>query len=85
VHYSHVVVHCPSDEAWEHRLQEVRYHAHKHGVGVIRLKAVETDAGYEITLHSERFNPAPRFLDYFLVDRLPGLLDWVEEQLGKEC
>jgi hypothetical protein len=84
VHYSHVVVHCPSDETWEHRLQDARYHAQRHGIGVIRLKAHAPDADFEIALHSERFNPAPGYQDDFLTGRLPGLFDWVQQQLGKE-
>lgn len=85
VNYSHVVVHCPSDEVWEHRLADVRYHAQKHGVGVIRLKTSLPDADYEVALFSEQFDPTPRSVDYFLEDRLPHLLDWVQEQFGKEA
>ncbi len=84
VHYSHVVVHCPADEIWEHRLAEVRYHAQKHGVGVIRLKAADPGADFEIALYSARFEPAARSVDWFLEDRLPDLLTWIDSQLGKE-
>lgn len=84
VNYSSVVVHCPSDETWEHRLTDVRYHAQKHGIGVIRLKSAIPETDYDIALFSERFDPSPRAVDYFLEDRLPDLLDWVQTQLGKE-
>jgi len=82
VHYSHVVVHCPADDVWSQRLSELRAHAQNYGVGVIRLKRATPEAGYEIALHSSRFNPAPGSVDRFLEDRLPDAVDWIDQQLG---
>lgn len=84
LHRSHVVVHCPDDESWEHKLTETRYHAQKYGIGLIRLKAATANSDYEIALESERFDPSPNFVDCFLEDRLSDLLDWVSGQFGKE-
>jgi hypothetical protein len=84
VHFSNLVVHCPDEELWQHRLSDVRYHAQRHGVGLIRLKAAHSGAEYEIALRSERFDPQPHFVDRFLEDRVPNLLEWIEVQLGKE-
>jgi hypothetical protein len=81
VHYSHVVVHCPDDEFWEHRLSEARFHAQTHGVGVIRLLS---QADYEISIHARRGDPLPSSVDRFLEERLPNRLSWIDQRLGKE-
>ena len=81
VHFSHLVVHCPDDELWQRRFADVGYHAHRHGIGLIRLMAAHAESEYEIALRSKRFEPRSEFVDRFLEDRLPDLLDWVEEQL----
>lgn len=44
----------------------------------------DDDDPYELALQSARFDPSPSYVDRFLEDRLPELLDWVDEQLGKE-
>lgn len=80
LHYSHVVVHCPSDEVWKHRLTDVRSHAQTHGIGLIRLRGADAQADYEIALPSKRFDPLPLLVDQFL-DRFPILLDWVDDRL----
>lgn len=84
VHYSHVVVYCPDDDFWEHRLSDVRFHAQTHGVGVIRLLAPSEEADYEISIHARRSEPLPSAVDCFLEDRLPDRLSWVDQRLGRE-
>ncbi len=81
VHYSHVVVHCPDDEVWEHRLSEVRFHAQTHGVGVVRLLSL---SDYEISIQARRGDPLPSSVDRFLEERLPDRLGWIDQRLGKE-
>lgn len=84
VHYSHVVVHCPSDEDWEHKLASVRFHAQTHGVGVIRLRSASENGEYEISIRAQRNDPLPSAVDRFLEERLPDRLAWIDQRLGKE-
>lgn len=83
VHYSHVVVHCPDEAEWAHKLSGVRFHAQTHGVGVIRLHSALSDAEYEISIHAQRSNPLDSAVDCFLEERLPDKLDWIDQRLGK--
>jgi hypothetical protein len=46
--------------------------------------APDAEASYEVALRSQRFEPPPYFVDAFLESRVPGMLNWIEEQFGKE-